>query len=197
MKAGPLPSVDIIGEVPSQEIIPAHSPEPEIITPVVIKEEPVVVNKEPIHKHLISDHCYSLPPPVTPKKTKDLVTKEDDDSFIDSVIDSVVAGKVDHKIIDHEYTRVKTPSPIPETKPVPAKPNLKLNKSKDMPSFLRPSLPPDFSKRNIYEETAVLYHFLKTGIDAEDVQYLKRSYDMMLQVIFLTFNINLQSFPNK
>ncbi|CAN7985134.1 unnamed protein product [Ixodes hexagonus] len=38
-----------------------------------------------------------------------------------------------------------------------------------------------FAKRNVVEEMNILYEFLRTGVDAEDVQYLKRSYDAMLQ----------------
>ncbi|KAG1701350.1 Histone-lysine N-methyltransferase SETD1 [Nymphon striatum] len=176
IKVEPPPHVDTSEAVLPHDVVHINSPEPMEITPIEIKEEPII-EKEPAHKHLISDHCYSLPPPITPKKKKDLVTKEDD-SFMDSVIDSVVQGRA---ITDHEYTRVKTPSPIPETNPVPVNQNLKSNKYKDVSSLPKPTLPPDFSKRDIYEEMAILYDFLKTGIDAEDVQYLKRSYDMMLQ----------------
>ena len=46
-----------------------------------------------------------------------------------------------------------------------------------------PSPPPQrvFKKRDLIEEMNILYEFLKTGIDSEDVSYLKRSYEAMLQ----------------
>lgn len=38
-----------------------------------------------------------------------------------------------------------------------------------------------YKKRDILDEMNILYEFLKTGIDTEDVQYMKRSYEAMLQ----------------
>lgn len=44
-----------------------------------------------------------------------------------------------------------------------------------------PSPQPVFKKRDLIEEMNILYEFLKTGIDSEDVSYMKRSYEAMLQ----------------
>ena len=44
-----------------------------------------------------------------------------------------------------------------------------------------PSPLPVFKKRDLMAEMNILYEFLKTGIDGEDVSYLKRSYEAMLQ----------------
>lgn len=44
-----------------------------------------------------------------------------------------------------------------------------------------PSPRPVYKKRDLIEEMNILYEFLKIGIDSEDVQYLKRSYEAMLQ----------------
>jgi histone-lysine N-methyltransferase SETD1 len=46
----------------------------------------------------------------------------------------------------------------------------------------RPATPkPVYQKRSMIEEMNVLYEFVKTGVDSEDVQYLKRSYEALLQ----------------
>lgn len=46
----------------------------------------------------------------------------------------------------------------------------------------RPATPkPTYKARSTVDEMSILYDFLKTGIDSEDVQFLKRSYDSLLQ----------------
>lgn len=40
--------------------------------------------------------------------------------------------------------------------------------------------PPVFNKRDILSEMACLYEFLTKGIDAEDIEYMKRSYEALL-----------------
>lgn len=82
-----------------------------------------------------------------------------------------------------------TPSPPP---PVKAKPR-KRRKTKDeticdqlmfdMPlePITKLSREVAFARRNVVEEMNILYEFLRTGVDLEDVQYLKRSYEAMLQ----------------
>jgi histone-lysine N-methyltransferase SETD1 len=44
-----------------------------------------------------------------------------------------------------------------------------------------PSPQPIYKKRDLIEEMNILYEFLKNGIDSEDVTYMKRSYEAMLQ----------------
>ncbi|KAH7957281.1 hypothetical protein HPB52_017043 [Rhipicephalus sanguineus] len=82
-----------------------------------------------------------------------------------------------------------TPSPPP---PVKTKPR-KRRKTKDeticdqlmfdMPlePITKLSREVAFARRNVVEEMNILYEFLRTGVDLEDVQYLKRSYEAMLQ----------------
>ena len=43
-----------------------------------------------------------------------------------------------------------------------------------------PVQPVVFAKRDIVAEMTVLYEFLTRGIDAEDINYLRRSYEAML-----------------
>ncbi|KAK6640665.1 hypothetical protein RUM44_012362 [Polyplax serrata] len=49
-------------------------------------------------------------------------------------------------------------------------------------TYLKPEkvVPVKYKERNLIEEMTVLYEFLTKGIDAEDIGYLKRSYDSML-----------------
>lgn len=132
--------------------------------------------------HLIYEHSYCMP--------QSELQASRTTSTLESVIDSVARGfTAPHPIQDHEYTRVRTPSP-----PLMSKVR---SKQKQKEKSLKPKqlkmLPPDivdstedemksfFSKRDLVEEMNILYEFLKTGIDAEDVQYLKRSYDALLQ----------------
>ncbi|XP_054166399.1 histone-lysine N-methyltransferase SETD1-like isoform X5 [Oppia nitens] len=44
-----------------------------------------------------------------------------------------------------------------------------------------PTPQPVFKKRDLIEEMNILYEFLATGVDVEDVSYMKRSYENMLQ----------------
>lgn len=188
---------------PSSEIEPS-SPitEPVPASPTKVDKDAKTLPDVP-SSHFYGDHCYSLPPPIVKQERADdresTSEKAKEKSAIDSVIESVVQGNtiVPHEpiavvknrtIVDHEYTRTCTPPPQPEIKPKVKKASQK--QKKDVMKhkefvFAEPvQQPTEFFKRNIYEEMAVLYDFLKTGVDAEDVQFLKRSYDMMLQVIF-------------
>lgn len=55
----------------------------------------------------------------------------------------------------------------------------------DMIENLEPRRPPTpkptYKVRSAAEEKDILFEFLRTGIDSEDIQYLKRSYESMLQ----------------
>ncbi|CAG2165548.1 unnamed protein product [Oppiella nova] len=58
------------------------------------------------------------------------------------------------------------------------------NLTDDLSEFVErsPSPPqPMYKKRDLIGEMNILYEFLKTGIDGEDVAYMKRSYETMLQ----------------
>jgi histone-lysine N-methyltransferase SETD1 len=49
-------------------------------------------------------------------------------------------------------------------------------------SPVRPVTPqPQYRKRTVMEEMDILYEFLRIGIDEEDVQFLRKSYETMLQ----------------
>ncbi|XP_064461143.1 histone-lysine N-methyltransferase SETD1-like isoform X2 [Ornithodoros turicata] len=122
-----------------------------------VKEAPEE-EEESIPNHLIYDHCYCLPQQETKAAA------------------ATVAA-------DHEYTRPRGSSPPREQEPKKVtKPRKTLREQLrfEVP-YERITAPPVFMKRNVVEEMNILYEFLKTGVDAEDVQYLKRSYDAMLQ----------------
>lgn len=82
-----------------------------------------------------------------------------------------------------------TPSPPPPVKTKPRKKRKTKDESIcdqlmfDMPlePITKLSREVAFARRNVVEEMNILYEFLRTGVDLEDVQYLKRSYDAMLQ----------------
>ena len=55
----------------------------------------------------------------------------------------------------------------------------------DENKFVEPKAPEEpkitFPQRDVHAEMEILYEFLQNGIDAEDISYLKRSYDRLLQ----------------
>ncbi|RWS14882.1 histone-lysine N-methyltransferase SETD1-like protein [Dinothrombium tinctorium] len=52
----------------------------------------------------------------------------------------------------------------------------------ELDMIVKPETPPPvYNPRSIMDEMNILYEFLKTGIDSEDINYLKRSYEAMLQ----------------
>ncbi|XP_042232871.1 histone-lysine N-methyltransferase SETD1-like isoform X2 [Homarus americanus] len=107
-----------------------------------------------------------------------------------------------HRIMggsDHDYTRTRTPpktdkskasktatkftTPKPRGKENRELQNKKeaLDKRKALPQVLSKSTAlPSFKPRNQMEEYNVLYSFLIRGIDQEDIELLKRSYEGML-----------------
>lgn len=119
---------------------------------------------------MLYDHCYSLPPenqpaekpprPLTsienrPLLDHDYLVGQHTDS-VDLAINSVLeadAVKTDTKA----RARKKT---VKETKPPVRQKKL-------------------FVQRNQFEEWRNFYEFLNTGVDGEDVHYLKRSYEEM------------------
>lgn len=147
-----------------------------------------VKDEEDVPNYLRSDHCYCLP--------RQNVADGDG-----TPLDLVTTG-------DHEYTRMATTPPPPPVEVLeslvhpaaspPKTPTGRKNSRKgkerqsarerlllEEPLLLEPvtklSRAVAFAKRNVVEEMNILYEFLRTGVDAEDVQYLKRSYDAMLQ----------------
>lgn len=105
------------------------------------------------------DHCYSLP-------------------FTDDTDRQEVFNH------DHGYTtmspieRALTPPPLPTKSPVkPKKPKPPVIKRPPTPELPKIT----FKERDIMGEMRTLYEFLTQGIDLEDINYLKRSYEFMLQ----------------
>lgn len=132
---------------------------------------------ENLEHHIVLDHSYCIPSSV---KLADLNKL---DSNVDSVIESVIRGPP--VMLDHEYIRTRIPSPElkPKSKSKQKRP-LKSRKTKLKPivqEIEEYDTKVIFQKREVLEEMNILYEFLKTGIDVEDVQHLKRSYDAMLQ----------------
>lgn len=141
------------------------------------------------------EHSYCLPrrPSETFVASEDIEGDQTNtSSSVDDVIDSVVKGSsFDHIYglpCDHEYTRLPLPQPSPPPPPPPTSSPAKVKSKHKSKSEVKAEshsiekkVTPMFPKRNILEEMNILYEFLRSGIDVEDVNYLKRSYEMMLQ----------------
>lgn len=125
------------------------------------------VESSPPH---IMDHCYARPAPVSkPGSRRD--TSEDGGS---------AAGG-----FDHDYTRPRTPpSTQAKQQQTPKEPIKALvpveQRAVSKKKTALPSQPVKFKVRDVQEKFKLLYKFLTDGIDLEDIMYLKRSYEMML-----------------
>ncbi|XP_064082523.1 histone-lysine N-methyltransferase SETD1-like isoform X2 [Macrobrachium nipponense] len=144
---------------------------------------------EEIRSPVLMEHSYCLP----------WAPKDGPASFLPPE----EASKKSNKIIvggsDHDYTRARTPPKEDKAKaakittkvPTP-KPRGKENralqikkemedKKKSLPTIsAKPTALASFRPRNQIEEYNVLYSFLIKGIDLEDIELLKRSYESML-----------------
>jgi len=121
------------------------------------------VESSPPH---ISDHCYARPVPSSRPR-------------LDTTSSQEGAGGA----FDHDYTKPRTPprAAPPAPKPV-ARPVVPF-KERPLVAKKKTSLPAQnvkFKMRDMPEKFKILYKFLTEGIDIEDVMYLKRSYEMML-----------------
>lgn len=132
-----------------------------------------VPEESPTH---IIDHCYARP------SSEQFEETENKRSFERQLAN------------DHGYTRprsppketvVKTESPAALTpqnrNKIGRKPSVSLIKPSFKPS--KPAIKEEtkvFKPREHKEQFDILYKFLKDGIDLEDMRYLKRSYEMML-----------------
>ncbi|XP_070390012.1 histone-lysine N-methyltransferase SETD1B-A [Dermacentor albipictus] len=137
--------------------------------------------------YLISDHCYCLPQQASEAKAEVAVS----DHVYASAPPPVPPPAAPAATTPMEQ-RLSTPPPAVPPPPTRTKPRKK-RKTKDesicdqlmfdMPlePIAKLSREVAFARRNVVEEMNILYEFLKTGADLEDVQYLKRSYDAMLQ----------------
>ncbi|KAG8192982.1 hypothetical protein JTE90_028102 [Oedothorax gibbosus] len=124
---------------------------------------------------------------------------------LDSVIDSVARGSKQKQIVaDHEYTKVRATTP-PFAKPAsPVKAASPLKKAKTKRKHHssksshhreavrevrveirtpepQPYVGLEFPARTVIDEMIILYDFLKNGLDQEDMAYLQKSYEALLQ----------------
>uniref|UniRef100_T1INR7 [histone H3]-lysine(4) N-trimethyltransferase n=1 Tax=Strigamia maritima TaxID=126957 RepID=T1INR7_STRMM len=117
------------------------------------------------------DHSYCLP---LSRKPPSVDGDRKSHTSVDDVIDSVVRAcwVDDHDYgfpADHEYFK-------PAVEPEVTKPRARHRKvERKAPEWKL------LEKRDLLAEMNILYEFLRSGIDSEDVNYLKRSYDKMLQ----------------
>ncbi|GIY75269.1 histone-lysine N-methyltransferase SETD1B-A, partial [Caerostris extrusa] len=152
---------------------------------------------------LIAEHSYCLRPPQRNFEPVFIPNVEQKLTSLDNVIDSVARGP--KQIVgDHEYTKmravtppfVKPPSPVKI--PTPRKKtkvkrkhhsSTKMSHKEIKPpkiTEVKPPRPesysgPTFEKRSVIDEMNILYEFLKNGLDQEDIAYLQKSYDALLQ----------------
>ena len=78
---------------------------------------------------------------------------------------------------DHDYTKPRTPPRAPA--PLPPSKNKVRPKPKTVQRPTLPAKPVKWKKREYAEKLPIIFKFLTDGIDAEDVMYLKRSYEMV------------------
>lgn len=128
------------------------------------------------------DHSYALPSQTTL------------DSVIDDVVKSSVQEEVEAMAVDdHGYSRNKSENKTKNRKeearvsrPVAsewrkAKQKAKVEIQMDESPVRCVTPKPQFRKRSVVEEMDILYEFLRIGIDEEDVQYIRRTYESMLR----------------
>lgn len=146
------------------------------------------------------EHCYSLPPSASPhidastsqppSFTNQKQSKPDQNHHL-----------VDH---DHGYTmnnisddKTISAAPVQIQKQGPGRPKkdsavARLKKAEKAAALAeaaeakkrasQPFVPEErYADRNINDEVILLYEFLTKGIDAEDIEYLRQSYEYMLQ----------------
>jgi len=145
------------------------------------------------------EHSYSLPPQKDPSSSPASIDGSDGSikrklSHYQKSQQSPEEAAFNH---DHGYMmqQPKTPpkplSTIIEDNETVMTPKLKkprkslkfedsLTLKKSVSKISQPAQPVVFSKRDILAEMTVLYEFLTRGIDAEDISYLKKSYEAML-----------------
>ncbi|XP_077510642.1 histone-lysine N-methyltransferase SETD1-like [Amblyomma americanum] len=190
-KAPALPPVKVEEKVKEEPLVNGEAPKPLLPKADVLKgmlekvEEKQEEMEEDANKpsYLISDHCYCLP-----QQTGAPPEAVAGDHEYASAPPSVAAAAAITAPTERQL------SPPPAAIPPPTKTKQrKKRKSKeesicDQLMFDVPLEPIEklsrevaFARRNVVEEMNILYEFLRTGVDSEDVQYLKRSYDAMLQ----------------
>ena len=134
-------------------------------TPVRVKH----VTASPPH---ITDHCYaSMVDHCYARKTEETVQLSDTDSDIVEVGGAGGGG-------DHDYTTPRTPPKATPKAAQAVKPKI-LQKKQPAPRPALPSKPVKWKPRDNIAKFGVIYKFLTDGVDAEDIMYLKKSYEMV------------------
>ncbi|XP_023230244.1 histone-lysine N-methyltransferase SETD1-like [Centruroides sculpturatus] len=162
-----------VSTLPEQELPCVTSKVEEVSTVSMDVDVAQEVPTEVPEHHIVLDHSYCIPSSVKLADVNKL------DSNVDSVIESVIRGPP--VMLDHEYIRTRLPSPEPKSKQKKPSKSRRTKLKPIVQEIEEPETKVVFQKREVLEEMNILYEFLKTGIDAEDVQHLKRSYDAMLQ----------------
>lgn len=129
--------------------------------------------------HVAMEHSYcmppeqeeELPPPPPPEVTKEFLTH-----------DHIYTSKAEEE--DEEEER--KPVVIKEKPSRPRKPKHNSRKLQDIQNTTRYQQPPQKSydmkhrERDMVAEMGVLFEFLTKGIDQEDINYMRQSYEAML-----------------
>lgn len=131
------------------------------------------------------EHCYSLPPSKSPSVSSPFT------QIPEVVVAPTPAGASSDVLAhDHGYTSSTSTSVPPITKPNKKKesaPAKKAKKGKVVPEIVEKNEVVPFVPEQKYEEYSehdkmlVMYEFLTKGIDAEDIEYMRRSYEYLLQ----------------
>lgn len=142
------------------------------------------------------EHCYSLPPSAsphvestTPQPSSQTNQKKQSKSFDQN-----------NHLVDHGYTMnnaIDETKSTPVQKQGPGRPKkdsalARLKKAEKEAALAeaieakkrasQPFVPEErYAERSINDEMMLLYEFLTKGIDAEDIEYLRQSYEYMLQ----------------
>lgn len=145
------------------------------------------------------EHCYSLPPSASPSLS--LSSPSPQITSETSKLLQPVAIVHDHGYITSTSTCIEPATTKPTTKG-PGRPrkdatqNKKSRKSKKMldisvdkvllqknvEKIISPYFPREiYNDRSPREQVMLLYEFLTNGIDAEDIAYIRRSYEFLLQ----------------
>ena len=164
--------VDVEGDVEepvsktAKKPVPQRRPSAAAGAAVKDEEEEKENNEEEVESPShIADHCYARPFSELEEAQKSKA--EPDDAFVN----------------DHGYTTPRTPpTKAKETKKplaVKQQPQQQQQQQKP-PSVLRKRPDKVYKARDRKEQYKLLYRFLSNGLDLEDIGYLKRSYEMML-----------------
>lgn len=145
------------------------------------------------------DHNYCMPP-----KFSDFVSTTDAETTVEEKKPqkenkrkrkgtSVAVKSLSDKDIKSEtLSEGQTSEPVPSRKKAKKTKEIPLSDitqtfnysrgSRELANLLQPAkIRPKFKCRTIQEENEVFFNVFRSGVDAEDVNYLKRTYDMLLQ----------------